>query len=190
MNLKNKKILITGATGGIGNSLVKKFYDHGSLIMATGTREEKLENLKKNFSNIEVVKFLLDNNANINLYETDMNITPVMEAVVKNNFEITKLLLEQNNYDIYHINKCFLITSSISNLDTAKFLPAFPISSHNLGESKSVLIALVKASLFFIGMSNPVLSGIIASLQPWWSVVITGLPQAAASISIFGNPSP
>ena len=52
MNLKNKKVLITGATGGIGNSLVKKFYDHGSLIMATGTREEKLENLQKNFSNL------------------------------------------------------------------------------------------------------------------------------------------
>ena len=27
MNLKNKKVLITGATGGIGNSLVEKFYN-------------------------------------------------------------------------------------------------------------------------------------------------------------------
>ena len=27
MNLKNKKVLITGATGGIGNNLVKKFND-------------------------------------------------------------------------------------------------------------------------------------------------------------------
>ena len=27
MNFKNKKILITGATGGIGNCLVKKFND-------------------------------------------------------------------------------------------------------------------------------------------------------------------
>ena len=33
MNLKNKKILITGATGGIGNCLVKKFYDLGSNII-------------------------------------------------------------------------------------------------------------------------------------------------------------
>ena len=65
MNLKNKKVLITGATGGIGNSLVKKFYDHGSLIMATGTREEKLENLKKNFSKIEVEKFKLDEHSKI-----------------------------------------------------------------------------------------------------------------------------
>ena len=39
MNLKNKKILITGATGGIGQSLVKKFDVLGSIILATGTNE-------------------------------------------------------------------------------------------------------------------------------------------------------
>ena len=42
MNLKNKRILITGATGGIGNSLVKKFNDLGSKILATGTNDNKL----------------------------------------------------------------------------------------------------------------------------------------------------
>ena len=46
MNLKNKKIIITGATGGIGNSLVKKFSEYGSSIFATGTNEEKLKTLK------------------------------------------------------------------------------------------------------------------------------------------------
>ena len=60
MNLKNKKILITGATGGIGNCIVKKFNNLGSLILATGTNEEKLENLKKKYSNIYVEKFKLD----------------------------------------------------------------------------------------------------------------------------------
>ena len=48
MNLKNKKVLITGATGGIGNSLVDKFYNLEANIIATGTNEEKLANLKKN----------------------------------------------------------------------------------------------------------------------------------------------
>ena len=43
MDLKNKKVLITGATGGIGNSLVKKFNYLGSKILATGTNQEKLE---------------------------------------------------------------------------------------------------------------------------------------------------
>ena len=60
MNLKNKKILITGATGGIGNCLVEKFYNLGSKIMATGTNEEKLKNLKNKYPNIHVEQFKLD----------------------------------------------------------------------------------------------------------------------------------
>ena len=47
MNLKNKKVIITGATGGIGNSLVKKFMISGAIILATGTKEEKLKKLKE-----------------------------------------------------------------------------------------------------------------------------------------------
>ena len=60
MNLKNKKILITGATGGIGNCLVEKFYNLGSKIMATGTNEDKLKNLKNKYPNIHVEQFKLD----------------------------------------------------------------------------------------------------------------------------------
>ena len=60
MNLKNKKIIITGATGGIGNSLVDKFYNFGSLVLATGTNEEKLNNLKKKYPNIIIEKFKLN----------------------------------------------------------------------------------------------------------------------------------
>ena len=60
MNLKNKKILITGSTGGIGNCLVEKFYNLGSKIMATGTNEEKLKNLKNKYPNINVEQFKLD----------------------------------------------------------------------------------------------------------------------------------
>ena len=60
MNLKNKKILITGATGGIGNSLVQKFNDLGSKIVATGTNDNKLNNLQKKYPQILVEKFKLD----------------------------------------------------------------------------------------------------------------------------------
>ena len=65
MNLKNKKILITGATGGIGNSLVKKFNSLGGIIIASGTNEEKLINLKKKFPNIYTEKFQLDEHSKI-----------------------------------------------------------------------------------------------------------------------------
>ncbi len=65
MNLTNKKVLITGATGGIGNCLIKKFDELGAKIVATGTNEEKLENIKKNFSKIFVEKFKLDDHSKI-----------------------------------------------------------------------------------------------------------------------------
>ena len=65
MNLKNKKVLITGATGGIGNSLVKKFNDLGAKIVATGTNEQKLTNLKNNFPSIKIEKFKLDEHSKI-----------------------------------------------------------------------------------------------------------------------------
>ena len=60
INLKNKKVFITGATGGIGKNLTKKFYDLGAKIVGSGTNEEKLNNLKNEFSGIEVEKFKLE----------------------------------------------------------------------------------------------------------------------------------
>ena len=57
MNLKNKKIIVTGATGGIGNSIVKVLSDTGAKILATGTRLEKLEELKSKFKNTNILKF-------------------------------------------------------------------------------------------------------------------------------------
>ena len=57
ISFKNKKILITGATGGIGNELVKKFDFLGGTILATGTKNEKLDLLKKNYPNIKIRKF-------------------------------------------------------------------------------------------------------------------------------------
>ena len=56
-SLKNKNIIVTGASGGIGNSIVEKLYDNGANILATGTRIEKLEDLKKRFNNIKILKF-------------------------------------------------------------------------------------------------------------------------------------
>ena len=56
-SLKNKNIIITGASGGIGNSIVEKLYGNGANILATGTRVEKLDELKTKFSNIKILKF-------------------------------------------------------------------------------------------------------------------------------------
>ena len=51
IDFKNKKILITGATGGIGGSLVKKFISLNGDVLGTGTKEDKLKLLQKESSN-------------------------------------------------------------------------------------------------------------------------------------------
>jgi len=56
-DLKNKNIIVTGASGGIGNSIVKKLNQSGANILASGTRIEKLEELKKEFEKINILKF-------------------------------------------------------------------------------------------------------------------------------------
>ena len=72
MNLKNKKILITGATGGIGKSLIKKFNDFGCSILATGTNEQKLNDIKKNYPNVIVEKFKLEEHDKIESFVEDI----------------------------------------------------------------------------------------------------------------------
>ena len=57
INFKNKNILITGASGGIGSELVKKFVLLGGNVLGTGTKTEKLDLLKKKYPNIKVKKF-------------------------------------------------------------------------------------------------------------------------------------
>ena len=65
INFKGKKILITGATGGIGHALVKKFASLEGNILATGTKIEKLDVLKKEFPKINILKFDISNHSKI-----------------------------------------------------------------------------------------------------------------------------
>ena len=65
INFKNKNILITGASGGIGNSLVKKFLSLDGNILGSGTKTEKLDLLKKNFPSIRVKKFDISDHSRI-----------------------------------------------------------------------------------------------------------------------------
>jgi len=65
INFKDKKIIITGATGGIGNALVKKFLSLDGKVLATGTNSEKLSELKKEFPTLNVLKFDISDHSKI-----------------------------------------------------------------------------------------------------------------------------
>ena len=65
INFKNKNILITGASGGIGNELVKKFISLGGNVLGTGTNSEKLDKIKKQYPNVKVKKFDISEHSRI-----------------------------------------------------------------------------------------------------------------------------
>ena len=65
INFKGKKILITGATGGIGKELVKKFVSLEGKVLATGTKNEKLDDLKKELPNINILRFDISEHSKI-----------------------------------------------------------------------------------------------------------------------------
>ena len=55
--IAKKNIIVTGASGGIGNSIVEKLSKNGANILATGTKKEKLDELKSKFKNLKILKF-------------------------------------------------------------------------------------------------------------------------------------
>ena len=56
-DLNNKNIIVTGASGGIGNSIIEKLYEKGANILASGTKLEKLEELRSKFDKIKILRF-------------------------------------------------------------------------------------------------------------------------------------
>ena len=163
MNLKNKKVIITGATGGIGNSLVKKFVDSGSIVLATGTKEEKLNNIKNTFSSIYIEKFNLDEHKNIESFiESASNKLGGLDILVNNAGitldNISIRLTEENWKKVLDINltstflMCkFAIKKMLKN-KSGKIINITSIVGHtgNLGQanysaSKAGIVAFSKS---------------------------------------------
>ena len=65
MNFKEKKILVTGATGGIGGAIVKKFLSLNASVLGTGTNSEKLDFLKKEHPTLLTEQFDISNHKEI-----------------------------------------------------------------------------------------------------------------------------
>ena len=74
ISFKNKNVLITGASGGIGNELVKKFVSLGANVLGTGTKAEKLDLIKKKYPNIKVKKFDISEHSRIEEFIENVNL--------------------------------------------------------------------------------------------------------------------
>ncbi len=148
INLKDKKILITGATGGRGGAIVKKFISLNAKVCCTGTNIKKLENLKKNHPTSLIKQFDISNHSNIEKFidETENDLGGI--DVLINNAGINKDTLslrmsEQEWKKVIDINltSTFLLSKyAIKKMLKNKFGRVINISSivghtGNLGQS-------------------------------------------------------
>ena len=65
INLKNSNIILTGATGGIGGSILDKLESLNANIIAIGTNENKLNKLKEKYKNLNIQKFDISDHSSI-----------------------------------------------------------------------------------------------------------------------------
>jgi len=71
IDLKNLNIVLTGATGIIGNSIIDKLFSAGANILATGTNETKLKMLKDKYNELKILKFDINDHSNIDQFVED-----------------------------------------------------------------------------------------------------------------------
>ena len=162
IDFKNKKIIITGASGGIGRSIVEKFVNLDGKVLATGTKIEKLENLKKDFPNISIHKFDISEHVKIDEFiEKANNQLGGLDILINNagvnndNLSLRMKYEEWKKVIDINLSSTFLLTkSAIKKMLKNKYGRIVNISSvvghtGNLGQSN---YAASKAGI--IGMTK------------------------------------
>ena len=91
IDLKNLNIILTGATGGIGGSILNILDNCNAKIIATGTNQEKLDKIKEKYKNVVIKRFdILEHNNIENFVNECDEIFKNKIDVLINNAGITK----------------------------------------------------------------------------------------------------
>ena len=173
IDLKNLNIILTGATGVIGNSILDKLISAGSTVLATGTNDEKLKIIKQKFKNLNVLKFDISDHKNIDQFvENCSSILSNKIDVLINNAGITHdnlsiKMKEEEWKRVIDINltSTFLISKNVIRKmiksKTGKIINITSVVGHsgNIGQanyaaSKAGLIAMSKSFALEYGKKN------------------------------------
>jgi 3-oxoacyl-[acyl-carrier protein] reductase len=164
INLKNKNIIVTGASGGIGNSIIQRLNDCEANILASGTRIEKLEELKSKFNNIKILKFDISQSGKIEEFidnatkELGGNLDGIINnaGITQDNLAIRMSLEEWQKVIDINLTSTFLLSKfSIKKMlknKSGKIINITSVVGHtgNLGQanytaSKAGIVAMSKS---------------------------------------------
>ncbi len=124
INLKGKKVLLTGATGGIGEEIAKSFIVQGAFVVMSGTNQEKLEKLSTKLgSSNTILPCNLSNESEVEaLFEKAEELAGGQIDILVCNAGITRdgLILRMKNEDFSQVIDINLKSTFILNRNAIK----------------------------------------------------------------------
>ena len=212
IDLTNLNILLTGATGIIGNSILEKLFSAGANVLATGTNEQKLKIIQEKYKNLNVLKFDVSDHKNIDRFVEDCSkILSNKIDILINNAGITQdnLSIRMNEEEwkkVIDINltSTFLITKNIIKKmlksKKGKIINVTSVVGHtgNIGQanyaaSKAGIVAMSKSLALEYGKKNITVNCvspgfIISDMTAKISEEHTELMKSRISLNKFGRP--
>ena len=173
INLKNTNVILTGATGGIGNSILAKLNEGNAKIIASGTNQEKLDKIKSNYNNIITKKFDLSDHSSIErfieecneIFENKIDVLINNAGITKDNLTIRMKDEEWNKVISINLSSSFLLSKyAIKKMlknKNGKIINITSVVGHtgNIGQanyaaSKAGLIGMSKSLALEYGKKN------------------------------------
>ena len=212
INLKNLNVILTGATGVIGNSILNKLIEGGARILATGTNEENLNKIQDKYKSINVLKFDMADQKKIEQFVEDCNkvLSNKIDVLVNNagitldNLSIRMKDEEWKKVIDLNLTSTFLITKNVIKkmlkYRNGKIINVTSVVGHsgNIGQanyaaSKAGIIAMSKSMALEYGKKNITVNCvspgfIISNMTNKITEEHTELLKSRISLNKFGNP--
>ncbi len=212
IDLKNLNIILTGATGVIGNSILNKLVSVGSNIIATGTNEDKLNKIQDKYKNVNILKFDISDHSKIEEFIENCNkiLSNKIDVLVNNagitldNLSIRMKEEEWKRVIDINLTSTFLISKNVIKkmlkTKSGKIINVTSVVGHsgNIGQanyaaSKAGIVAMTKSLALEYGKKNITVNCvspgfIMSDMTDKISDAHTELLKSRISLNKFGNP--
>ena len=173
IDLKNLNIILTGATGVIGGSILEILDNCNAKIIATGTNQQKLEKIKAKYKNVIIKRFDILEHNNIEsfvnecdeIFKNKIDVLINNAGITKDNLTIRMKDEEWSRVININLSSTFFISKNVIKKmlknKNGKIINVTSIVGHtgNIGQvnyaaSKSGLIGMSKSLALEYGKKN------------------------------------
>jgi uncharacterized oxidoreductase len=182
MTLKNRTVLITGGTSGIGLELARQLLQRGNTVIVTGRDPEKLDSAKRALPGLHVFQSDVSNPSAIRvLHDSVMQQFPSLDVLINNAGVMRNLNLNQDR-DLNDVTREIEINFCGPVRMVQQFLP-------HLKTRKNALIVNVSSGLAFIPLPlSPVYCATKAAIHSFTQSLRVQLAETTVTVIELAPP--